>query len=257
VIDDITLREIAVKTGVPLGTIKKDLAITCALKAISTTRLKNHLVFKGGTAIKKIYDASARFSEDLDFTTIGLLESEASEAISTLERTQVDPISFRDISEDGYTRQGKRYRLAYIGPLEYINSIRIDLSFREDIIEEIEEKSTHSEYGTDLEAYVKALSFNEIIAEKIRAMMTRESPRDYYDVYHHLHKIKDKNHMKNLVVEKCRLVGYDYEPENILSKEKLQRIESLWKIQLQHLLPKCPEFKNILPSLTTRIGFLT
>jgi hypothetical protein len=43
VIDDVTLREIAVKTGVPLGTIEKDLAITCTLKAISTTRLKNHM----------------------------------------------------------------------------------------------------------------------------------------------------------------------------------------------------------------------
>jgi hypothetical protein len=255
-IDDIRIREIAVKTGIPLGTIEKDLAITCALKTISRTSLKYNLIFKGGTAIKKIYDPHARFSEDMDFTAERLEEKEAYKALITLERNEIDSISFRDISEAGYTRQGKRYRLTYVGPLHYSNSIRIDLSFRNDIIKEIEERATQSEYGTDLEANIKTLSFDEILAEKIRAMMTRESPRDYYDVYSYVDKIEDKNHLKKLTIEKCRLVEYDYEPENIFERDKIQRIEALWEIQLQHLLPKCPEFQNILPRLTKKLSFL-
>lgn len=255
-IDGIRIREIAVKTSVPLGTIEKDLAITCALKIISRTNLKHNLVFKGGTAIKKIYDPYARFSEDMDFTTKRLEKKEAYEALYAIARTEIDSISFKDISDEGYTRQGKRYRLTYLGPLQYTNSIRIDLSFRKDIIEEINERLTQSEYGEDLESSIITLSFDEILAEKIRAMMTRESPRDYYDVFSYVDKIEDKTHLKKLTVEKCRLVGYDYEPENIFERDKIQRIEALWDIQLQHLLPKCPEFQNILPSITEKLSFL-
>ena len=67
-IDDVSLRRIATEKRVPLGTVEKDFAISCALLAISKSGLKDHLVFKGGTAIKKIYYPEARFSEDMDFT---------------------------------------------------------------------------------------------------------------------------------------------------------------------------------------------
>jgi len=77
VIEDIELREISVDTGVPVGTVEKDLAITCTLLAISKIRLRDHLAFKGGTAIKKVYYPDSRFSEDLDFTVTDLGAEEA------------------------------------------------------------------------------------------------------------------------------------------------------------------------------------
>jgi uncharacterized protein len=255
-IDDVRIRKIAVESEVPVGTIEKDFAITCALKTISETTLKNRLTFKGGTAIKKLYDPQARFSEDMDFTTINLSEEDALDSLSSLNNVKIDSITFEEIQEDSYTRQGKNYRLSYTGPLDYKNSIRFDLSFREDIIDTVEEKPLIQQYGEEFDSTIKSLSLIEIISEKIRAMITRESPRDYYDTYSQLHKISDKTHLKNLVIKKCNIVEYEYKPENILNKEKIERIEASWKTQLQHLVPKCPEFKTIIPTLKKELKFL-
>ena len=180
-IDEVKLRRYAVETGVPLGTVEKDLAITCALNLISKTNLKHQLIFKGGTAIKKLYQPDARFSEDLDFTAETLTEENALDALSVLNDQQIDSITFEQTREEAYTREGKNYRLNYTGPLEYRNSLRIDLSFRADTIEPPIEKPVNHPYGAPLDATIKTLNFTEIMAEKIRAMMTRESPRDYYD----------------------------------------------------------------------------
>jgi hypothetical protein len=215
-IDEVRLRRIAVDEGVPVGTIEKDLAITCALKVISQTHLEQFLVFKGGTAIKKLYQPEARFSEDMDFTAINLREKNAIDTLNAINNTQVDSVSFETIQEDAYTRQGKNYKLNYTGPQEYRNSIRIDLSFRPDIIEPIIERPVHSNYGDSLSSSVKALNFTELMAEKIRAMMTRESPRDYYDAWAHLNKLPDRGYLRQLVIKKCELTEYEYNPENIL-----------------------------------------
>jgi len=255
-IDDVRIRKIAVESGIPVGTIEKDFAITCALKTISETTLKNKLIFKGGTAIKKLYDPQARFSEDIDFTTINLREEDALNTLSALNKVKIDSITFDELHEDGYTRQGRNYRLSYAGPLEYKNIIRLDLSFRTDIIDPVDEIELIPQYGEELNATVKALNFIEIMSEKIRAMITRESPRDYYDAYSQLHKIKDKKHLKDLMIKKCKITDYEYKPENILNKEKIDRIEASWKTQLQHLVPRCPEFKNILPKLKKELKFL-
>lgn len=255
-INDVRIRQIAVESGVPVGTIEKDFAITCALKMISETALKNKLIFKGGTAIKKLYDSQARFSEDIDFTTLNLREEDALNTLSMLNKVKIDSITFDEIQEDGYTRQGRNYRLSYIGPLEYKNSIRLDLSFRSDILDTVEEIKLIPQYGEELNTTIKALSLIEIMSEKIRAMITRESPRDYYDAYSQLHKIKDRTHLKDLIIKKCKITEYEYKPENILNKEKIDRIEASWKTQLQHLVPRCPEFKKILPTLKKELQFL-
>jgi len=176
VIEDIELRETSVDTGVPVGTVEKDLAITCTLLAITRNRHRDHLAFKGGTAIKKVYYPGARFSEDLDFTVTDLGE-EAAQLLEALSNAEINSITFGEVAEDGYTREGVRYRLPFTGPLDYRNSVRIDLSFRDDVILGREERRAYSSYSEDLSSTVSCLSFLELMAEKIRAAMTRESPR--------------------------------------------------------------------------------
>jgi len=255
-IDDIELRELSVETGVPVGTIEKDLAITCILLAISANRLHAHLVFKGGTAIKKAYYPESRFSEDLDFTAVSLEEEEATRLLKTLSNTEVNSITFGEVKEDSYTREGLGYRLPFTGPLNYRNSIRIDLSFREDVILDIEERGIISNYSEDLSSTVNCLSFIELMAEKMRATMTRESPRDYYDLWAHLTKISDKDNLRSLAQRKCAATGYAYDPLRIFEDATLRRIDSAWKTQLQHLIPSYIEFAAILPQLREETNFM-
>jgi uncharacterized protein len=64
------LKRTALKAGVPQGTIEKDYVLSVVLREIAESELSKSLVFKGGTAIKKVYFTEARFSEDLDFTVL-------------------------------------------------------------------------------------------------------------------------------------------------------------------------------------------
>jgi len=50
--------------------VEKDYALSYLLAAITATdELGENLVLKGGTALKKLYFADYRFSEDLDYST--------------------------------------------------------------------------------------------------------------------------------------------------------------------------------------------
>ncbi len=64
------LRRLARRTGFDAGTLEKDYALTWLLSGIYSedSKLRDILIFKGGTAIRKVYFPEWRLSEDLDFT---------------------------------------------------------------------------------------------------------------------------------------------------------------------------------------------
>src|SRR5680860_834759 len=56
---------------VPMHVIEKDYALSYVLAGIAKQpELSRSLIFKGGTALKKIFFGDYRFSEDLDFSVI-------------------------------------------------------------------------------------------------------------------------------------------------------------------------------------------
>lgn len=55
----------------PLAEAEKDYFLAVVLNIIYSSYLKNILVFKGGTALHHIHLDQLRFSEDLDFATLG------------------------------------------------------------------------------------------------------------------------------------------------------------------------------------------
>lgn len=63
------LVSIARKQKLPLGMIEKDFVLTLVLREIYNSQFKNTLVFKGGTALHKLY-LHKRLSVDLDFTAL-------------------------------------------------------------------------------------------------------------------------------------------------------------------------------------------
>ena len=50
--------------------IEKDYVLTWLLLSIADSKLFPILIFKGGTALKRIYFPNYRYSEDLDFTLL-------------------------------------------------------------------------------------------------------------------------------------------------------------------------------------------
>lgn len=60
-------RETAARRGVAFQIIEKDFWVCWTLKQLfDLPEIGNHLIFKGGTSLSKIYDAIERFSEDID-----------------------------------------------------------------------------------------------------------------------------------------------------------------------------------------------
>lgn len=53
-------------TGLPVQTIEKDLWVTAVLQMVFSLPIANHLVFKGGTSLGKVWKVINRFSEDID-----------------------------------------------------------------------------------------------------------------------------------------------------------------------------------------------
>ena len=60
------LTQAANKTGLPVQAVEKDLWVTVVLQIVFTLPVANHLVFKGGTSLSKVWKVIHRFSEDLD-----------------------------------------------------------------------------------------------------------------------------------------------------------------------------------------------
>lgn len=60
------LTQAAHKTGLPVQAIEKDLWVTAALQMVFTLPIANHLIFKGGTSLSKVWKVINRFSEDID-----------------------------------------------------------------------------------------------------------------------------------------------------------------------------------------------
>ena len=60
------LTQAANKTGLPVQAVEKDLWVTVVLQMVFTLPVANHLVFKGGTSLSKVWKVIQRFSEDID-----------------------------------------------------------------------------------------------------------------------------------------------------------------------------------------------
>lgn len=60
------LTQAANKTGLPVQAVEKDLWVTVVLHLVFALPVANHLVFKGGTSLSKVWKVIHRFSEDID-----------------------------------------------------------------------------------------------------------------------------------------------------------------------------------------------
>lgn len=60
------LTQAANRTGLPVQAVEKDLWVTVVLQMVFTLPISNHLVFKGGTSLSKVWKVISRFSEDID-----------------------------------------------------------------------------------------------------------------------------------------------------------------------------------------------
>jgi predicted nucleotidyltransferase component of viral defense system len=126
---------------------------------------------------------------------------------------------------------------------------------REKLIFEPKEEAVKSFYA-DVESFsIQIYDLRELFAEKLRTLIQRSKPRDYFDVCFILeNKSFDQEEIKNAVIEKCRRIGVKYEPERIF--KETENLKKQWKTDLVHLVRELPDFDIIMTELKEKLAFL-
>ena len=138
--------------------------------------------------------------------------------------------------------------LKYISLLNYPDSIKIDISFREKPLLELKEVPVHSPYFPD--SQVLTFQIVEIASEKIRALSQRKRPRDYFDMWLLLKELEFKDFEK--LAEK-KLIAMDDNMDIGKVFTDLDVVKSLWKVDLEQLIPELPDFDGVMNDLKRKL----
>jgi len=259
--------------GLREDVVEKDYVIGWVLWGIgSDTRLAISWAFKGGTCLKKCYIETYRFSEDLDFTVLPSGPIEPTEVIPILQRvlSQVYDEAGIDFSvrepvvqirPDGNSAEARIY---YRGPrgAPQAASIKLDLTINETVVRPTVLRPISHLYPDQLPSsnVVRCYGFEELFAEKLRAMGERCRPRDLYDIVYLFRQRDLLPHaelIRSVHIEKCRNKGI--EVTTLASLEASQyrhEIEVEWDNMLKHQLPALPPFKSFWQELPDLFAWL-
>ncbi len=137
------------------------------------------LLFKGGTALRIIWQ-SPRFSEDLDFTGVNItikgIETLMAEALAKMEMEGIQA----GIVESKNT-SGGYLAIFHFETSEYKSRIQVEVSLRNGK----KRPGTAALVQSDLVVPYTLIHLKQeiLVAEKIRACLTRGKARDFYDLY--------------------------------------------------------------------------
>jgi predicted nucleotidyltransferase component of viral defense system len=194
------------------------------------------LLFKGGTALRIIF-GSPRFSEDLDFTgsriTHKEIEGLIASALSNIEKTGI-PVEVKESKE---TTGG------YLG----IVTMKVDDQTVQ-IQVEVSLRGGKSVTGTRaviqndfIPAYTLVhLPTDQLIGQKIEALLSRQKPRDFYDYYYLLSgnyvAAKEKQNLRKVLdlVKKTK-VNFRNELRKFLPASQAMHLKDFRKVLIDKI----------------------
>lgn len=244
------LKRIAAKKKIALGVVEKDYALTWVLYGLSKTEFKKDFIFKGGTALRKIYFPDWRYSEDLDFTLVKKFSNDNL-------RKVIDKINYHLSEEAGIAINIKslhsnpeyaQIKIQFLGPLNTKNTVKFDLSFNEPIILTPASKQVLSEYSDKEKCSLLVYPLEEIMAEKIRSILQRAKTRDYYDVWKMLklyHKKIKMDILQDVLIKKCQLKKLDFNKDHLFSSDRIHPAGKHWEKSLAHQIDNLPKFEVV------------
>ena len=241
---------------IPESVIERDYCLSWFLIGLSRSLIKDKLILKGGTALRRCYFKDYRFSEDLDFTlvgkiTVGAIFQEFENIFKDLK--EVVGITFGLGNTEPDSKNTHTFYLTYLGPLPRATKskeIKVDITFNEKVITPLEEKriiKTYEEYTDFIENQrIIVYSLNEIAIEKVCALLNkaRNEPRDLYDLWYLVSENKvDLSKLVAQIKEKISFKGGGLEKEVFSKKEK--RLKNLWEKRLSSQMSFLPEFEEV------------
>jgi predicted nucleotidyltransferase component of viral defense system len=239
--------------------------------------LKESLVFKGGTALKKAYFGNYRFSEDLDFTvTQAISEKDLSYhikeachyATKCIAEFAPNPVILCERYQEklphthGQIAFTVRTRLPW--HREPYVCVMIEVTKDERVMTRPQLKQLFYDYESDFPYKILTYSLEEIVSEKLRAILqnvkklhevgwTRSRARDYYDLWRILsvHKADiNRKEILDILPHKCSGKNVFWKtPEDFFNEPYLKSIRSSWNKWLNPLVPNIPPSEVVLEEL--------
>jgi len=240
--------------------LEKDYILTWILLGIAESKLFPMLAFKGGTALKKIYFPSYRYSEDLDFTLLenitrkdlllnlefilsGLSKNQGFQFIIPPEKTETraDSISIY---------------IGFVGPLQARlgkRFIKIDFILNEKIIFDVMPQIIYSEYSDAIKKKIKTYSLEEILVEKLCALIGRTEPRDIYDIDFLFKQDLDFGSLPHAFIEKTKFKGIDTKNMKKILERKKSTIERMWETRLSNQIRSLPDLNGVIRNINKNL----
>jgi predicted nucleotidyltransferase component of viral defense system len=279
------LEEARTRLGVPWDVLERDYLLSWVLAGIGQVdALRETLVFKGGTALKKCYFGDYRFSEDLDFSGVGDVPTgtameraiaQACEAATKLldEFAPVEIASERYVEKQPHPGRQEAFAIRARLPWQKqaLTRVMIETTLDEKLLKPSVVRKVIHEYGEPLEAEVKVYTLEEVVAEKLRAILQhaakleergwgRSRARDYYDLWRVLSTYKehlDFSGFVPLLHEKCALRNVAFKgASDFFPTAALAHVENTWQQWLGPLVPNLPPFETVIAELRPRIESL-
>jgi len=251
------IQRIAGTLGLEPRVIDLDYVLGCYLCFLcNQSTVQKKWLFKGGTALRKCYFEEYRFSEDLDFTVLGIIsvenirnilhsaniEMQDTTGIRTDERETVV-----DVIEDDYGKESYEARIYYFGPWDYggsPRSIRIHTNRDESLAFPANRLSIFHQYSDREElpaATIQVYSLEEMMAEKLRAFSGQRKqaiPHDIFDLYHLSRNVESVDKVLEAFPQKCQAKGISLKAidlDKVMARKS--EYENNWRQGLEYLLP--------------------
>lgn len=212
-------RALAAQQQISIDFIVREEYELLLLKELYESEFGAHLVFKGGTALRLVY-GSPRFSEDLDFSAIGELDTEKFAAFLKKVTKRYPAI----VSIESRAKFNTLFASAKVKEefLPRAFQIKIEISKRKGKLTQGEDYAERVITGqtTPLTVLARVATLELMLREKKDALENRRAARDVFD-YWFVNQLLKRNVQPDLT-------GYD----PALAKAELHRLlpRSYWRV---------------------------
>ena len=216
-------------------------------------KMSGTLVFRGGTAISKLY-GSGRFSEDIDLV---MSESAEENAVTRAMDSAIKGMKLQYATEARKERYRNmlKYVLKIQGPLyavsnspQAVQTIQLDINLFERPLMHVKEAFRRPIYPDIAPYLLNSLEAEELLADKIKALVERIEPvaRDLYDAWLLSTKYELKPDLE-LVGKKMQLYGRKSGEQFSLEvlKERIASIKVVWDSEIGRLLRDPPSYDEV------------
>jgi predicted nucleotidyltransferase component of viral defense system len=276
VIDRRELLAAAANLGLLPNVVEKDYVLGWLLAGIfNHPALAGQWAFKGGTCLKKCYFETYRFSEDLDFTLIDESSLDVDFLVGTFreisgwvyEQTGIelpaDKVHF-EVFQNRRGRPAGQGKISYRGPIgsssRDLPRIKLDLTADELLVLPPVDRPVSHPYSDapDVGIIARCYSYEEVFAEKVRALAERARPRDLYDVvnlfrHDEFHPAAPVIH--DVLRQKCTFKGIPFPAAAALSPLHEELVGD-WPVMLGHQLPSLPPIEAFLSELPALFSWI-